>query len=148
MRDRRLRQAGSRDNIARAHGAVRRELAHDRQTGRIGERTEQPDVGILRTCHANILSIDFYIDNIRYMSYCAPIDTTLQPRHPAMDRSTEILFDAIRTERALEETPARQEHRRLAQLAAGIARCCRVSWARRLLAALNRPASSVEGRIR
>ena len=57
-----------------------------------------------------------------------------------MDRSAELLFDVIRTERALAETPALQERRRLARLAAEIARCCRVSIVGRLLAALDRPA--------
>ena len=65
-----------------------------------------------------------------------------------MNRSTDILFDAIRSERALRESPARQERRRLVALATRVARCCRVSLAGRLLAALDRPAIAVEGGFR
>jgi hypothetical protein len=65
-----------------------------------------------------------------------------------MNRSTEILYDAIRAERALNEMPARQERRRLARLAAEIARCCRVSFADRLIAALLGPAIPATGAMR
>ena len=62
-----------------------------------------------------------------------------------MDRSAEILFDVIRAEQALAEMPAHQERRRLARFAAEVARCCRVSFVDRLLAALNRPAIANAG---
>ena len=65
-----------------------------------------------------------------------------------MDRSAEILFDVIRTERALDEMPASQERRRLARLAAEVARCCRVSFVGRLIAALHGPAITATGAIR
>jgi hypothetical protein len=56
-----------------------------------------------------------------------------------MDRSAELLLYVIRTERALADSPANQERRRIARLAAEISRCCRVSIVDRLLAALDRP---------
>jgi hypothetical protein len=65
-----------------------------------------------------------------------------------MDRSAELLLDVIRTERALAETPAFQERRRLARLAAEIARCCRVSIVGRLLAALHRTAIVLAASLR
>jgi len=65
-----------------------------------------------------------------------------------MDRSAEILFDVIRTERALDEMPASQERRRVARLAAEVARCCRVSFVGRLIAALHGPAITATGAIR
>jgi hypothetical protein len=65
-----------------------------------------------------------------------------------MDRSTTILFDVIRAERALDETPARQERRRIARLAAEIARCCRVSFVDRLIAALHGRAIAAPGAVR
>jgi hypothetical protein len=65
-----------------------------------------------------------------------------------MDRSAEILFDVIRTERALDEMPASQERRRVARLAAEVARCCRVSFVGRLIAALHGPAITATGGIR
>jgi hypothetical protein len=52
--------------------------------------------------------------------------------------STGMLSEIILAERTLEETPARQERRRIARLAAEIARCCRVGLVDRLLAALGR----------
>ena len=52
--------------------------------------------------------------------------------------STGMLSEIILTERRLEETPARQERRRITRLAAEIARCCRVGLVERLLAALDR----------
>ena len=55
-----------------------------------------------------------------------------------MDRSAELLLDVIRTERALADSPASQERRRLARKVAEIARCCRVGLVDRLLAALDR----------
>ena len=65
-----------------------------------------------------------------------------------MDRSAEILFDVIRTERALDEMPASQERRRVARLAAEVARCCRVSFVGRLIVALHGPAITATGAIR
>jgi hypothetical protein len=65
-----------------------------------------------------------------------------------MDRSAEILFDVIRTERALDEMPASQGRRRVARLAAEVARCCRVSFVGRLIAALYGPAIAATGAIR
>lgn len=65
-----------------------------------------------------------------------------------MDRSAEILFDVIRTERMLDEMPARQERRRLARLAAEVARCCRRSFVDRLLGALHGSASLTTGGTR
>ena len=65
-----------------------------------------------------------------------------------MDRSAEILFDVIRTERALDEMPESQERRRVARLAAEVARCCRVSFVGRLIAALHGPAIAATGAIR
>ena len=54
--------------------------------------------------------------------------------------STAMSSEVILAERQLQEMPANQERRRLAHLAAEIARCCRVSIVGRLLAALDRPA--------
>ena len=65
-----------------------------------------------------------------------------------MDRSAEILFDVIRTERALDEMPASQERRRVARLATEVARCCRVSFVGRLIAAMHGPAITATGAIR
>jgi hypothetical protein len=65
-----------------------------------------------------------------------------------MDRSAEILFDVIRTERALDEMPASQERRRVARLAAEVARCCRVSFVHRLIAALHGTAVAAARAIR
>ena len=65
-----------------------------------------------------------------------------------MNRSTDILFDAIRSERALRESPASQERRRLVVLATRVARCCRVTLVGRLLAALDRPTIAVDGGLR
>ncbi len=62
--------------------------------------------------------------------------------------STAILFEVIRAERALDEMPASQERHRLARLAAEIARCCRVSFVHRLIAALDGPAIAATGAIR
>jgi hypothetical protein len=52
--------------------------------------------------------------------------------------STGMLAEIILAERRLEETPARQERRRLTRLVAEIARCCRVGLVDRLFAALDR----------
>jgi hypothetical protein len=68
MGDRRLGKARRRHHVAGADGAVRRELAHDRQPRRIRQGAEEPDVGIVRLRHAAILSTNFYIDNSRYMT--------------------------------------------------------------------------------
>jgi hypothetical protein len=65
-----------------------------------------------------------------------------------MDRSAELLLDVIRTERALADAPASHEHRRMARLAAEIARCCRISLAGRLFAALDRPAIGLASVLR
>ncbi len=65
-----------------------------------------------------------------------------------MDRSAELLLDVIRNERALADTPASQERRRLARLAAEIARCCRVSLAGHLVAALRRPTIRIASVVR
>ena len=51
--------------------------------------------------------------------------------------STAMLSEIILAERKLEESPERQERRRIARLAAEIARCCRVGLVHRLLAALD-----------
>jgi hypothetical protein len=68
MRDRGLGQAGRRRDVARADCSGCRQLAYDRQPGRIGKGAEKPDVGIVEACHAPILSINFYIDNSRYIA--------------------------------------------------------------------------------
>ena len=65
-----------------------------------------------------------------------------------MDRSTEVLLDVIRTERARGERPASQERRRVTRLAAEIARCCRTSFLDRLVARIDGPASASIGAIR
>jgi hypothetical protein len=52
MRDRGLGEAGRRGDVASANGAVRRELPDDRQPRRIGQGSEEPDVGIVEACHA------------------------------------------------------------------------------------------------
>lgn len=62
--------------------------------------------------------------------------------------STAILSEVIRAERALDEMPASQERRRVARLAAEVARCCRVSFVGRLIAALHGPAITATGAIR
>jgi hypothetical protein len=62
--------------------------------------------------------------------------------------STAILSEVIRAERALDEMPASQERRRVAWLAAEIARCCRVSFVHRLIAALEGRAIAATGAIR
>ena len=62
--------------------------------------------------------------------------------------STAILSEVIRAERALDERPASQERRRVARLAAEVARCCRVSFVGRLIAALYGPAIAATGAIR
>lgn len=68
VRDRGLGETGGRGDVAGADGSVRRELPHDSQPGRIGERTQKPDVGIVGARHAGILSTIFYIDNSRYIA--------------------------------------------------------------------------------
>jgi hypothetical protein len=66
-----------------------------------------------------------------------------------MDRPPQILFDAIRAERALDQMPAIQERHRLARLAAEIARCCRLSIMDRLTSALlGGPAIATRGAVR
>jgi hypothetical protein len=65
-----------------------------------------------------------------------------------MDHFAAILFGVIRTERALDEMPASQERRRLVRLAAEIAQCCRVSFAGRLIAALDGRAIAATGAVR
>ena len=62
--------------------------------------------------------------------------------------STPMLSEIILAERKLEETPAHQERRRLARLAAEIARCCRVGLVDRLLAALDRPEMALTAGLR
>jgi hypothetical protein len=62
--------------------------------------------------------------------------------------STAMLSEVVLAERRLEETPARLERRRLARLAAEVARCCRVSFVRRLIAALDGHAIRATGAIR
>jgi hypothetical protein len=62
--------------------------------------------------------------------------------------STAVLSEVIRAERALDEMPAIQERRRLARLAAQTARCCRVAFVGRLIAALNGRAIAAKGAIR
>ena len=62
--------------------------------------------------------------------------------------STAMLSELILVERKVEETPARQERRRIARLAAEIARCCRVTGVGRLLAALDRPWIALTTRLR
>ena len=52
--------------------------------------------------------------------------------------STAMLSEIILAERKLEESPERQERRRIAWLAGEIARCCRVGLVDRLFAALDR----------
>jgi hypothetical protein len=61
---------------------------------------------------------------------------------------TGLLSRIILAERMLEETPARQERRRIGRLAAEIARCCRVGLVDRLLAALQRPGIALTGGLR
>ena len=65
-----------------------------------------------------------------------------------MDRSAELFLDVIWTERALADSPAVQERRRLAHLAAEIARCCRASIVGRLFEALDRPAMGLAAAVR
>ena len=62
--------------------------------------------------------------------------------------SIAMLSELILAERKVEETPARQERRRIARLAAEIARCCRVGVVGRLLAALDRPWIALTPRLR
>jgi hypothetical protein len=62
--------------------------------------------------------------------------------------STAVLAEVVQAERALDEMPALQERRRLARLAAQVARCCRVSFVRRLVAALDGHAIRATGAIR
>ena len=62
--------------------------------------------------------------------------------------STGMLSEIILAERRLEETPARQERRRITRLAAELARCCRISLAGRLFAALDRPAIGLASVLR
>jgi hypothetical protein len=68
MRDRGLGQAGRRCDVARTDGSVRGQLAYDRQPRGIGQGSEEPHVGIVEACHAPILSINFYMDNGRYLA--------------------------------------------------------------------------------
>jgi hypothetical protein len=67
VRDRGLGQADRRCDVARADGSVRGQLAYDRQPSGIGEGSEKPHVGIVDAYHAPSLSINFYIDNGRYI---------------------------------------------------------------------------------
>jgi len=65
-----------------------------------------------------------------------------------MDHSAAILFDVIRTERALDEMPASRERRRPVRLLAEVAQCCRVSFVDRLIAALDGRAIAATGAVR
>ena len=65
-----------------------------------------------------------------------------------MDCSAELRLFAIRAERTLAEAPANRERRRIARLAAEIARCCRVGLVDRLVAALHRPLIGRAGALR
>ena len=67
VRDRGLGQADRRCDVARADGSVCGQLAYDRQPRGIGQGSEEPHVGIVDACHAPSLSINFYIDNGRYI---------------------------------------------------------------------------------
>lgn len=149
VRDRRLGEPGGGGHVAGAGRAVRGKLPHDRQARRICEGTQEADIGIVDVLHPASLSMTFYIDNSRYIVYSPGIET-----HPTargitpMDRSTELLLDAIRTERTLAERPAIQERRRFARLAVDIARCCRASIVDRMRTALGRAVSAVPARAR
>jgi hypothetical protein len=68
MRDRGLGQAGRRCDVARTDGSVRGQLAYDRQPRGIGQGSEEQEIWIVDACHAPILSINFYIDNGRYIA--------------------------------------------------------------------------------
>ena len=67
VRDRGLGQAGRGRDVARADRSVRGQLAYDRQPRGIGQGSEEPHVGIVDARHAPSLSINFYIDNGRYI---------------------------------------------------------------------------------
>ena len=62
--------------------------------------------------------------------------------------STGMLSEIILAERRLDETPARQERRRIARLAAEVARCCRAGFVDRLLAAIGRPRIALAAGLR
>lgn len=64
-----------------------------------------------------------------------------------MNLQPEILADVLRHERALEASPARLEHRRVARLAEAIARCCRPGAVARLLAAIRGTLASARSAI-
>jgi hypothetical protein len=51
MRDRGLGEAGGRGDVAGADGAVRRELAYDRQARRIGQGSQEPDIWVVDARH-------------------------------------------------------------------------------------------------
>jgi hypothetical protein len=51
MRDRGLGEAGGRGDVAGADGAVRRELPYDREARRIGQGSQEPDIGIVDARH-------------------------------------------------------------------------------------------------
>ena len=67
VRDRGLGEAGRRCDVAGTDGSVRGKLAYDRQPRGIGQGSEEPHVGIVDARHAPSLSINFYIDNGRYI---------------------------------------------------------------------------------
>jgi hypothetical protein len=51
MRDRGLGEARRRCDVAGADGAVRRELPYDRQARRIGQSSQEPDIGVVHAHH-------------------------------------------------------------------------------------------------
>jgi hypothetical protein len=51
MRDRGLGEAGGRCNVAGADRPVRRELPYDREARRIGQGSQEPDIGVVDAHH-------------------------------------------------------------------------------------------------
>ena len=83
-----------------------------------------------------MLSIIFYIDKYQTMCHDPPVDRSTS-RGTTVMLHAQILSDVIRRERALEATPARQEHRRMVHLAEAL-RCC-TGLVSRLRAAVGLP---------
>ena len=70
MRDRRLADVAAGREVARADLATPGELPHDGQAGRVAQGLEELDIGVdqgrFRAWHADMVSMDVYIDNYRY----------------------------------------------------------------------------------
>ena len=72
MRDRRLADVAAVGEVAGAGLDLGGQLADDGQSGRVGQRGQEPDIGVdaggSGACHGGSISVNFDIDKNRYTS--------------------------------------------------------------------------------